>query len=501
MTSHPFPLAVHSSRHSSYHRFLLGADPDLLAPFPKPDCIGTLAADLPELTTQLNLAKWRKLFNASFPWRDGFAPVHYALNNVAPHRPLPIAYGRPSRKFGAFDFVRVADPAVSALALVGGDDRVLKTFLGLNDSYCRTLEEAAACRHPDASGERRTGRLLVGRFAEPNNRWLMPMLHAHNRVLNFTSRAQAPAMLHCIDPEPLILASRRSRSAGAAADLAALRSLGYEAYPPTESSCGIRVEGVSEALLTAIEAPRIAVLRLMERLLGENGGGWVLEPGGRAAATAVAALAQRLESRVAQSVVAYPPPKISLPTEGPWRTAVRSGLRAVCAAGIDSIDAAVVQARRCTGISNRPAFPPNHSSASTMIASILDEAHVHGVALDGLLARDQDPTDSDLIADFPRVPPDDPCLWLAAEFEATLLEVRSNLSRGGREDLYAASRLTWYGWDRRDGEPDLAELRSADRILLERIERRPRQFLPPSFSPSLTLAPEGKTRSMEGIHR
>ena len=65
---------------------------------------------------------------ARFPWVEGFGPEHYDLGNIAPHRPLPAAYGRPTRKFGAFDFVQAADPSVSALALVAGDRRVHRSL-------------------------------------------------------------------------------------------------------------------------------------------------------------------------------------------------------------------------------------------------------------------------------------------------------------------------------------------------------------------------------------
>src|ERR1017187_1296411 len=122
-STYPFPLAAHSSHHSHYHRFLLGADPSILAPFPKPCCTGSLSGPVCRLAGNLDLQRWRKLFHGTFPWVDGFGPEHYEIGSVAPHRPLPRAYGRPLRRFGAFDFVQSADPSLSALALVAGDRR------------------------------------------------------------------------------------------------------------------------------------------------------------------------------------------------------------------------------------------------------------------------------------------------------------------------------------------------------------------------------------------
>ena len=54
-STYPFPLAAHSSHHSHYHRFLLGADQAVLDPFPKPYCLGALAGPMRRLAEGLNL--------------------------------------------------------------------------------------------------------------------------------------------------------------------------------------------------------------------------------------------------------------------------------------------------------------------------------------------------------------------------------------------------------------------------------------------------------------
>ena len=260
-STYPFPLAASSSHHSHYHRFLLGADPAVLAPFPKPYCFGALSQTMSRLAQNLDLPRWRKLYNGAFPWVEGFGPNHYDVGNVAPHRPLPRAYGRPFRKFGAFDIVQVADPSVSALALVAGDQRVLDRFTAMGDGFCTRLEAGACAHAPGPSGTRQTGRMLAGLFVEPNNRWLMPFLHVHVRVLNFTSTGEAPGRLSCIDPAPMAREAQRARRQWVGRQADELSDLGYRVTLRGEPSPVIRVDGVSTRLLAAMEAPRIAVLQ------------------------------------------------------------------------------------------------------------------------------------------------------------------------------------------------------------------------------------------------
>ena len=264
---YPFPLAAASSNHSSYHRFLLGADPAVIAPFPKPYCVGALAPQMGRLSGSLDLARWRKLYHAAFPWVPGFGPEHFDVGNVPAHRPLPREYSRPPRRFGAYDLVQVADPAVSALALVAGDGRVLDRFRSLCDDFCARVEAGAASRNPGPAGTRATGRMLAGQFAEPNNRWLMPFLHVHARVLNFTSFAEAPGRLECVDSASLARAGRAAKADWVARQAGALSDLGYLPVVSGGAAPSLNVEGVCGTLLAALEAPRIAVLRILERII------------------------------------------------------------------------------------------------------------------------------------------------------------------------------------------------------------------------------------------
>ena len=272
-TTYPFPLAVNSSHHSHYHRFLLGVDPAVLSPFPKPYCLGALSGELPSLARNLDLPRWRKLYHGALPWRPGFGAGHYALGNVPAYRPLPPEYGRPLRRFGAFDFVQLADPSVSALALVAGDRRVLERFTGLADAFFLSVERGARSQESGPAGSRTTGRLLAGQFAEPNNRWLMPFLHVHTRVLNFTSFREDPGKLTCIDSGSLGSRGQRELQQWPRWQAEALSDLGYRVCLRGEQNPVLRVEGVSGKLLAAMEAPRIAVLRVLERMIVGDGPG------------------------------------------------------------------------------------------------------------------------------------------------------------------------------------------------------------------------------------
>jgi len=463
-STYPFPLAVNSSHHSHYHRFLLGADASILAPFPKPYCVGSLSAPLRILAENLNLSKWRKLYSGAIPWVEGFGPAHYDLGNVAPHRPLPRAYGRPVRKFGAFDLVQVADPSVSALALVAGDRRVLDRFVALGDAFSSRVETGAGSRGPGPSGLRITGRMLAGQFFEPNNRWLMPFLHVHTRVLNFTSFGEAPARLTCIDPCTLARAAEKAKQGWASLQAEALLGLGYKVALRGETVPTLRVEGVSGRLLAAVEAPRIAVLRLLERIVA----GDCHRPAERLASelpiAVIAAMADQLESVLARSLSWFKPAKIGIPSEGPWRGAVREHLSGCCPDALAGIDAAALQARAVVSESAIFPTPP------------LDPAHRH--APDALEAGCQMPTDPELGASH--APPDGAdraaSQWLASEFTETLRDVNQRLLRVGPGDTLAPFRGLIAAIDNQPLGAEPEQLRQSALFLgaeIERMEKRP----------------------------
>jgi TrwC relaxase len=427
--SYPFPLAAHSSHHSHYHRFLLGADPSVIAPFPKPYCVGALASSMPGLTASLNLPCWRKLHHGSFPWAEGFGPEHYRTGNVAPYRPLPADYRRPARKFGAFDFVQAADPSVSAIALVAGDRRVLDRFVTLSDDFCGRLEAGALACNPGPSGSRVTGRLLAGQFAEPNDRWLMPYLHVHSRVLNFTSFESAPLRLSCIDQTGLARAGERAKRQWVGRQADFLEELGYDVAVGAGKNPSLAVDGVSGRLIASMQAPRIAVLRILERMIGGDQGPCVERLGSDLPTSVIAAMAEELEAVLARSVSFCKPAKIGIPSEGPWRGAVREHLGLSCWDELRQLDAAALRAHAVlfeSAVFANPAHDPSHR---------------HSPGTDPVENGYQMPNDPELGAEPGRgepsrhAPP-----WLVREFEDTLDDVNERIAHVGVDDPLVSLR-------------------------------------------------------------
>jgi len=456
----PFPLAVNSSQHSHYHRFLLGAEAPVIAPLPKPYCLGRLAPELPGLAAGLDLQRWRKLYCASVPWVGGFGSAHYEVGNVPPYRPLPPEYRRPARRFGAFDFVQIADPAVSALGLVAGDSRVIERFVRLNDQFLSWVEEGARVHRSRPGQPAATRRLLCGQFVEPNNRWLMPFLHVHSRVLNFTSFAEEPRRLYCLDHESLSGLVPRARLHWVERQAEVLGELGYTVEVRGRTRPILAVRGVPGSLLSALEAPRIAVLNLLERLvLGAH-------PAvrGRLAAeiptATIAVMADRLGGAIARSLSFFRPPKIALPADGPWRHAVREHLNCYCPGALAALDATAARAKAPS--CERPGFP----------GPATDGAHRHTPDPEDLLAPVQGPTDPELgVGRAGRAQPA-PLPWLAREFGTALQEVSERLVRAGPGDPHALQRETLVEIDQGGWSSDPAQLERSCALVDGELERR-----------------------------
>ena len=465
--TYPFPLAVNSSHHSHYHRFLLGADASILAPFPKPYCVGRLAAELAPLAGNLDLQRWRKLYHASIPWTAGFGPAHYALGNVPAHRPLPAEYGRPVRKFGAYDLVLVADPSVSVLALVAGDRRIIGRFMAMGDDFCARLENGASSRSVGCSGSPVTGRMLAAQFAEPNNRWLMPFLHVHCRVLNFTSFANAPTELDCIDSRPLARAGQAAMHGWLERQAQLLGDLGYRARLVDEAGRSLRVDGVCPRLVAAVEAPRIAVIRLLEKAIAGDRTPSAERLADELLPVVIAAMAEQLESLVARSLSRYKPAKLEVPAEGPWRTAVREHLSHYCPGPLEELDRTAARAR--AEVFDSAIFP----------TPSLDAAHCHAPCAADLEAAHQLPRDPELGVASARMAYEPPApLWLAREFDTALREVNERIVRAGPDDPLVSLRRIFPRIDHLAHAADPAQLRQAAALLGIEIERKSRDAEP-----------------------
>jgi hypothetical protein len=430
-----------------------------------------MTGELGGLAGKLDLQRWRKLFTGAFPWKPGFGPSHYQVGNVPPHRPLPPEYSRPARRFGAFDFVHAADPSVSALALVAGDRRVLDEFVRLADGATVMIEPAASTHVKGPS--RTTGRFLAGQFAEPNNRWLMPFLHVHSRVLNLTCPLEEPLRLSCLDPAPLARAGQRQLREWPLRQAEALRRLGYRVTLRGDKAPVLAVEGVQEKLLAAMEAPRIAVLRILERMvIGER-------PASRERLTSelppavVAAMAEQLEALVASSLTYHRPRKIGLPSEGPWRLSVRQHMACHCPGSLSALDAAATRAK-AERYGGAVIPSPSH-----------DAGHVHTTGFDPFQAPQQHPCDAELSAEaLSRGMPALSSEWLAREFASTLDDVNERIVRSGTQDPVVALRSVLPVIDQLGLGADAEQLRQAGNLLGVELERavlhgKPRDVLTP----------------------
>lgn len=462
--TYPFPLAANSSHHSHYHRFLLGADPAVIAPFPKPYCIGALSPTLSALTGSPNVQRWSKLYNAAFPWVAGFGSAHYDVGNVPAYRPLPREYGRPERRFAAYDFVQAADPSVSALALVAGDRRVIDRFVALCDDFFGRVESAAAVRGPGPAASRSTGRLLAGQFAEPNNRWLMPFLHVHCRVLNFTSFRETPSSLACVDSAALGRAAGRALEGWTERQADVLRDLGYRASVRGGDVPELAVEGVSPRLLMSAKAPRIAVLRLLERIIL---GGAPSSPGrlgSELPPAVIASMADQIERSLAGAPWYHKPAKIGLPSEGPWRASVREYLRSHCPSALAQIDGAAARAK---------ASP---YGAALFPIPARDPAHIHAPSLasvEGPLQSGQAP---ELGSGWPAPAAAPPAsVWLAREFERTLREVHEHLAVSGPGDPFVRLASLVDAIDQLREGASVDQLRQSRSLLEVELERRAKE--------------------------
>jgi hypothetical protein len=292
----------------------------------------------------------------------------------------------------------------------------------------------------------------------------MPFLHLHARVLNFTSFEETPARLACIDPAALAREGERARRPWIGAQAEALSDLGYRAAVCGSASPALRVDGVSGRLIAAMEAPRIAVLRLVERMvLGEREAS-AERFAAELPAPVIAAMAEQLESILARSLSTYKPAKIGIPSEGPWRAAVREHMGRFCPGDLAFLDAAAARARAVPCESAIFPTPP------------LDPAHVHAPTVEALEAGIQLPEDPELEAGNARGPNERTAPpWLVRQFEETLREVNDRLVRVGVDDPLVSLRGLLAGIDHSAQGADPEQLRQSALFLGQELDRRERQ--------------------------
>jgi hypothetical protein len=316
---------------------------------------------------------------------------------------------------------------------------------------------------------------LAGQFAEPNNRWLMPFLHVHARVLNFTSFKEAPAALACIDSGTLSRSGKRAHQGWASRQAEMLADLGYRVGVEGADAAELHVDGVSPKLIAATQAPRIAVLRLLERMILGEYPPSAERLGTELPAPVIAAMAEHIERTLAGAHSLYRPAKVGIPSEGPWRTAVRDCLRSRCPSALALIDAAAVRARATPYGASLYPTPP------------LDGAHRHAPSIEICDTPLQAPCDPELSPDCASEAIALPApAWLVREFEETLAEVNERIARAGPNDPLVALRGLLAKIDNLPEGASHEQLAQSRALLGVELDRRGREF--PERSPWGTQA-------------
>jgi hypothetical protein len=213
-----------------------------------------------------------------------------------------------------------------------------------------------------------------------------------------------------------------------------------------------------------MQAPRIAVLRILERMIGGDQGPCVERLSSDLPTSVIGAMAEELETVLARSVSFYKPAKIGIPSEGPWRGAVREHLGLSCGDELGQLDAAAVRAHAEffeSAVFANPAHDPSHR---------------HAPGTDAVENGYQMPNDPELGAEPERgepsrhAPP-----WLLREFEETLDDVNQRIAHVGLDDPLVSLRHMLPRIDNLCEGASPGQLDQAAMFLEVELERRSRQ--------------------------
>jgi hypothetical protein len=184
-------------------------------------------------------------------------------------------------------------------------------------------------------------------------------------------------------------------------------------------------------------------------------------------AAVIAAMAERLESLVARSLARHKPPKVEIPSEGPWRASVREHLMHYCPASLEMLDREALRAK---------AAP---IEASIFPAPPLDPAHVHSPVFESIDAPGQLPCDPELSAAPTGWRPDPVSHeWLAREFSETLNEVNERIVRSGPSDPLVSLRRLLASVDNLPEGASREQLRQSEALIGAVLEQREREEAP-----------------------
>jgi hypothetical protein len=199
-------------------------------------------------------------------------------------------------------------------------------------------------------------------------------------------------------------------------------------------------------------------------MIGGDRGPCVERLGADLPTTVIAAMAEQLETVLARSVSYYKPPKVGIPSEGPWRAAVREHLGNACRGEVEQLDAAAARAHAVIFESAVFANPAQ------------DPSHRHAPGTDAIEAGCQMPSDPELGAEPRRGEPEGQApSWIVREFEETLDEVNERIAHVGLDDPLVSLRSMLQRIDNLSEGATAAQLDQAAMFLGVELERQPRQ--------------------------
>ena len=165
-------------------------------------------------------------------------------------------------------------------------------------------------------------------------------------------------------------------------------------------------------------------------------------------------MAEQLESMIARSHSFFRPPKIGLPSEGPWRNAVREHLGRYCPGSLAALDAAAARAKAvpCDAcLFPTPSLDPAHGMRRRPRCS----APANSAAATPELGAQGAPA-----APSPAASP-----WLVRAFEETLAEVHERIVRVGPDDPLVGLRRMLATIDQLTEGADAEQLRQSELLL------------------------------------
>jgi hypothetical protein len=207
-----------------------------------------------------------------------------------------------------------------------------------------------------------------------------------------------------------------------------------------------------------MEAPDLAVIGLLKTLLTSPGSNFVFEDLLRSSPGIIASLTEQLECFLSKEIARNRPAKFGVPSEGPWRNAVRQQLSHCCPAALDILDK---EARRARAVPIESALFPNP-------ACDIGHSHLRDYERDN---PGQTPSEPELLAsgmDVPR-PFRIPSQRLLDLYLSELDSVREKIVRAPASDCLSGIRRPLYVLKELGRFPTRSEAEDAAKIFRDEI--------------------------------